>query len=406
MSSSPSPAQSPPWWVLDNGSGTLKASVVHQSPQANSPNSNTAVTLENAVLAGSGGRRQGFSDDFEDLSRLYWSRPCEQEFVTDHAQEAHIWRHLQHKLQVPEAAAMLCSSALTSFAPVNDGLAEIAFEELGCSSFCLLEAPALASYALPGDCQLIVDSGFSSTRVCAVHRHCVVPGSVVRMPVGGRVITNYLKDLVSYRHVNVSDQQQLVEELKLHTLRIVDNFAASLTQAKRKTPKDNPFMLDYLLPDYAGRMHGHVLPREDMKPVLPKPTVGRQVIRLTNETFSPGELFFHPNDIGIDSVGVQECIAASLQRCPEWLQPSLVQSIVLIGGNANIPGFRRRLEAELRSCLPQDLGAAHITLPNDPQHAVWRGGCALAADTEAISALAVSRATFAEHGTLSPPDTS
>ena len=86
---------------------------------------------------------------------------------------------------------------------------------------------------------LVVDSGFSSTRVCAVHNHRVVPASVVRMPVGGRVMTNYLKDCISYRHINVADQQQLVEDIKLATARVVPDFPTALNQAKEVTAVRN-----------------------------------------------------------------------------------------------------------------------------------------------------------------------
>lgn len=45
------------------------------------------------------------------------------------------------------------------------------------------------------------------------------------------------------------------------------------------------------------------------------------------------------------------------------MQPHMYGNIILTGGNVLFPGFRERLEAELRSLVPAHI-AVKVTLPN------------------------------------------
>ena len=49
-------------------------------------------------------------------------------------------------------------------------------------------------------CGLVVDAGFSFTHVAAVFDGRVLPGGVRRINLGGKALTNYLKELISYRY--------------------------------------------------------------------------------------------------------------------------------------------------------------------------------------------------------------
>ncbi len=72
-----------------------------------------------------------------------------------------------------------------------------------------------------------------------------------------------------------------------------------------------------------------------------------------------------------------------LTPCPCWRTFRLFRPLVLpppLIFITNLPSYTL-MHVRTRVC------SASLS----PQHAVWRGGCALAADTEAISALAVSR---------------
>lgn len=69
---------------------------------------------------------------------------------------------------------------------------------------------------------------------------------------------------------------------------------------------------------------------------------------------------------------------------------------LLAGGVAACPGFRERLEAELRPLVPDDY-ALGLHLPEDPASAAWRGAALVGASAD-YQRLAVSRQQYLQHG--------
>ena len=50
-----------------------------------------------------------------------------------------------------------------------------------------------------------------------------------------------------------------------------------------------------------------------------------------------------------------DAIVQSVNSCHPDLKGSLLNNILVVGGNANIPNFKQRLESELRSVIPDHL---------------------------------------------------
>lgn len=61
---------------------------------------------------------------------------------------------------------------------------------------------------------LVVESGFSFTHVVPIVDGHVVLNAVRRVNVGGKLLTNLLKETLSFRQVNVQDSSYLVNKLK------------------------------------------------------------------------------------------------------------------------------------------------------------------------------------------------
>ena len=86
---------------------------------------------------------------------------------------------------------------------------QLVFEDLGFRRYCTLPAPALSlrqwAAANPGNpaaaaaCGLVLDAGFSFTHAAPVFDGQVLPSGVRRINLGGKALTNYMKELVSYR---------------------------------------------------------------------------------------------------------------------------------------------------------------------------------------------------------------
>ncbi len=64
---------------------------------------------------------------------------------------------------------------------------------------------------------MVVDSGYSFTHVVPVEDRRVLWTAVQRVNVGGKLLTNYLKDVLSYRQINVMEETHVVNECKEKT---------------------------------------------------------------------------------------------------------------------------------------------------------------------------------------------
>lgn len=77
--------------------------------------------------------------------------------------------------------------------------------------------PRLSSCPLPvlsHGTGIVVDLGYSGTTITPMHAWHVLPEGVRRLPVGGKVLTNALKEVLSYRQFNVMDDPWLVDRIK------------------------------------------------------------------------------------------------------------------------------------------------------------------------------------------------
>jgi actin-related protein 6 len=87
---------------------------------------------------------------------------------------------------------------------------QVVFEGLGMGSYLPLSPPELAlrSWAAQRPevaanealCGLVVDCGFSFTHVVPIFDGVVLQKGVRRIDLGGKALTNYLKELVSFRY--------------------------------------------------------------------------------------------------------------------------------------------------------------------------------------------------------------
>uniref|UniRef100_A0A3B5LER3 Uncharacterized protein n=2 Tax=Xiphophorus couchianus TaxID=32473 RepID=A0A3B5LER3_9TELE len=159
--------------------------------------------------------------------------------------------------------------------------------------------------------------------------------------------------------------------------------------------EENTVMRDYVLPDFSAIKKGFCKPREEMV-FSGKYKTGEQTLQLANERFAVPEMLFHPSDIGIQEMGIPETIADAVQSLPEEMHPHFYQNIVLTGGNSLFPGFRERLEAELRSLVPAHL-PVNVFLPENPVCYSWEGGKLLAHSPD-YDEMVVMREDYEENG--------
>lgn len=349
------------------------------------------------------------------------------------------------------------------------------------------------------NCCCVVDSGYSFTHIVPTHQSGnAIVSAIRRLDIGGKVLTNLLKEYVTYRQWNMMDEYHIVNDVKEQLCFVSDQFDVEMTKARNVRKGMRWFDREYLLPDFVNTFRGSVrLPEplqrkreleemEQMKLDMERGDTERErrelaeearelqkeasnavegtdkngdestVLRETNgskaikadnvkcknhvkkknrstrkecssnadvteedgdiimddsdtdsedetdqqrlhrlkamrdaerkrraqeslerqalamsvERFAIPEVLFRPSDIGLDCGGVAEAIVESISACPSTVRAAMYHNILLVGGDAKIPGFHARVETELRKLAPTNY-EVRVYLPDDPVSYAW-----------------------------------
>lgn len=198
--------------------------------------------------------------------------------------------------------------------------------------------------------------GFSFTHIIPFVKGERVKQAIRRIDIGGKVLTNHLKEIISYRQLNVMDESYVINQVKEDSCFVSQNFYADMEIAKKRYP-ENKIIREYVLPDFTSIKRGFL-----REPVAGKPADDQQTLRLSNERFTIPELLFHPSDVGIRQMGLAEAIFDACKSCPEKALGHLLPNIVCIGGCAMFSGMADRLQKEIRALAPEHIDVA-VTVP-------------------------------------------
>ena len=239
-------------------------------------------------------------------------------------------------------------------------------------------------------CCLVIDSGYSFTHLIPYYRGKACIESVKRIDVGGKLLTNHLKEIVSYRQLNVMDETFVMNQVKEEASFVSQDFYEDMRIAKTKWPQ-NTILREYVLPDFTSIKKGYI-----REPSSAKSAPEEQILRLNNERFAVPEIIFHPSDVGISQMGLPEAIVHCISSTPSPMHSYLYNNILLTGGNVTIPGMRERLLTEVRKLAPDSFQVS-IDLPNRPELIPWLGG-KIAATAGCEHLQRVTQEEYREHG--------
>lgn len=227
---------------------------------------------------------------------------------------------------------------------------------------------------------------------------------------GGKLLTNYLKELSSLRHYNMMEETYLLNEIKEAVSFVapsVQQFSTGLERTWKgrlgdKREVDSSIVLDYVLPDYEQSVHGYARPHDPAKSRMRRglqPLQGprEDLLPLGNERFAVPELLFSPRDIGIQEVGLPAAVLEAVGVLPEALRITMLANVVVVGGNSLIPGFMERLEAELRMLVPAEW-LLNISRAEDPIKHTWLGAARFASQPDRLKEVLVSKTEYDERG--------
>ncbi|CAH2002584.1 unnamed protein product [Acanthoscelides obtectus] len=319
-------------------------------------------------------------NECRDCSGLYFLLPCERGYITKWDVQKPIWDYVFSKKVCPiDEHPVVLTQPLFNFNSIQDCIDEIFFEEYEVSSMFRLNPTDLAYLKYTRDHRLrktapcmIIDTGFSFTHIIPYINGNKYLSGVRRLNVGGKLLTNHLKDIISYRQYNVMEETYVINQVKEDSCYVAQDVKKELSIAV-KSGAENNIVRNYVLPDFNNIRRGYILENNsDAK----ENEENCQILRLNNERFIVPEILFHPSDIGMKSMGIAEAVVKSILCCPKKYQQGLAKNVVVTGGNCNFKGFKERILAEVRSMLPH-LWEVNVYQPDDPITYSWEGGKSL-----------------------------
>uniref|UniRef100_A0A0N5AXB5 Actin-related protein 6 n=1 Tax=Syphacia muris TaxID=451379 RepID=A0A0N5AXB5_9BILA len=377
--------------ILDNGVGTMKVGfATDDSPRV----------IPNCITKSKNERKRVYTaDEFsecKDHSSLYFLIPAEKGYIGRQADwqiclvnwdvEQKIWDRVMRKdvLDVNFSDTKLILTDPICIVPaIKDISDEIVFEQYGyhslskTSGIVLINAPSMIALAdtvsefRTEHCCVVVDSGYSFTHIVPYCNGVPIRKGIIRIDVGGKVLTNLLKEWISYRHLNVMEETCVINECKEDICYVADDFKNHMRMAqkfKRKKRNENSIIREYVLPDFTSHNRGFVREPQDSKDIE-----DCQKLILNLERFTVPEVLFSPSDIGILQMGIPEAIACAVNRCPKAMHGRLYNNIILVGGNSAFPGYMQRIERDLRK-FASDLYVLRFRDVSDPILHAWRCG--------------------------------
>lgn len=388
--------------VIDNGGGTCKVGFGGEDePRKVFPNCTAKPKGDRQTLVGDQ------LLEARDISCLNIRRPFDRGYLVNWDLEREIWaRAFRQVLRVdPSEAGLLMTEPLFNFPQIQQTTEEVVFEEFGFTSYWSGPAPLFSLHhhasvhpeAVPANQVLtgvVVDAGFSFTHVVPIFNGSVLLSGVRRLNLGGKVISNYLKEVVSYRSFNMMEESVLLEIIKEQACFVSEDLEADLK--KSRLGSKSPLRCEYVLPDGVHNLRGYM-----RDPSLSRDGRGPgggvdQVLVLNNERFLVPEVIFSPSDIGLEQCGVAEAVVEAVRGTPAALHPLLYTNVLLTGGTVKCPGFAGRFMKELRP-LVMDECQLNVYEASDPMICAWQGASQFVKSGR-YKEVAITRQQYEEEG--------
>ncbi|KAL7411885.1 actin family [Mrakia frigida] len=438
-------SHSGPVLIVDNGASTIKAGFagVPFDP----------LVIPNSIARSKQEKKSFVGDEIfhaKDFSAITYRVPFDRGYLVGWDAEKPIWDRLflsDQGLNVdPSITSLLVTEPYNNLPSLQASYDQIVFEEYEFESYHRTTPAALVPYqpsllfpslastsrsqpalSFP-ECYVLVDAGYSYTHIIPIMEGKVVHSAIKRIDVGGKLLTNHLKTLISFRHWNMMDQTHVVNEAKEKCCFVSDDFRRDLDIC-RLDPRSNPIVQEYALPDFTSTFkNGYIKRGPNAEPspraiaaaaalaaknktdpsiLAPPPAVPDdamavdeeedQMLPLGNERFSVPEVLFNPTDIGLPQVGIPEAIAQSIALLPEDLQGMFWSNIGVFGGSTLFPGFKERLQTTLQTISPSYV-SPRVFVADRPLLTPYLAADALAKSPEHYRPLVVTRADYLEFG--------
>lgn len=223
-------------YILDNGAYTAKVGYSSQEEKV----------VPNCVMKAKSERRRPFIgsqiDECRDASGLYYILPFQRGFLINWDTQKTVWDYIFSRDCCPvnfNETPLIVTEPLFNFSSIQEGMTEIFFEEYECQSLLRINATDLSEYHYRKThnnvpCCVVVDSGYSFTYIVPYINGKKYKDGIRRIDVGGKVMTNHLKEIISYRQLNVMDETYVINQVKEDSCYVSQNFMEDMKIARKK----------------------------------------------------------------------------------------------------------------------------------------------------------------------------
>jgi len=279
---------------------------------------------------------------------------------------SHTFRKM--KVDASEQPLLMTEPALWSRTE-RENMARMVFEEFEVPQFFVAVQGALALYATGRTSGVVLDCGELDCSAVPVEDGSVVADRVHKYEVGGRQLTEHLRNLLGLRgwRMESSSEREITRQIKETLCYVAADPKAEL--------EENFHGNHFRLPD-------------------------GQVITLSTEChICPEPLFSHSGGSklwnSVSGGSLTDAVLSSLRWTDK--SPRGVQcDVILAGGNSLFPGFVGRLRNKLSEALPVGSNL-RIIAHSGRQFAAWRG-CNILASMESFQRMWIHQCEYEENG--------
>ncbi len=277
--------------------------------------------------------------------------PMDRGIVKDWDDMTRVWNYVYE--QGLEISQREDHPVLLTEAPLNpksnqEKTAEIFFETFNCPALFFSIQAILSLYASGNTTGVVLDTGEGVSHAVPIINGFAIPSAITRIEVAGKDVTRYLQTLLrkSGYVFHTSAEMEIVRAIKESKHMHVGN-AYQFEHSHSDVEK-----LEYKLPDGT-------------------------IIKLDTERFKAPEILFKPHLLGLEYMGLHECITTSIESTDLDLRRTLYASIALSGGSTLFQGFGDRMLQEVKKLAPKDT-RVRISSPPERKYSAWIGGSILA----------------------------
>lgn len=267
-------------------------------------------------------------------------------------------------------------------------MSKLLFEVLKVPKVYFGYQPIFSLYSQGITSGLVVDVGDQFTQVVPVYNGFGLQHAFVNQRLGGRDLTLFLQHLLRKRYENSKNKPihfgrvqglaflERIKEKKCSVAPIpVNEWNNNDNDTKRN---EEP----YILPDR------HVIELGEEKQLVPEALFNPALLpNLRDYSYSSLVSFYGGNQDGrrkktsssssssaASLLGIHQMVKKSYEKCDEYMKDIIEQHVVCSGGSSMFPGFRDRLDIELKK-----LGKRmHVKAPNERHINSWIGASMLA----------------------------